>query len=246
MEGNFRVAVCDDNREDSVLIQDYLLRYSFENNVNFTVDLYDTGQELLAAHSACRYQIIFLDMELTQEFGIEVAKRIRLLPDREVRIIFVTNFSEEMSKSFSVQASEYLIKPISYEDFVPRFSGVLRNEFLQQTLCFSLRGRAYRIPLSEVFSIKTLKKPHGNSALLLDTQSGTYEIRGRLRDYAVEYATHFVQISRSELIPIRQLYQLKGSELTLYNGTTKQVTGSYLESIRSLFLSRCASELQIG
>jgi len=58
--------------------------------------------------------LLFCDIQMPNLSGMELS---RMLPER-TRIIFTTAFSEYAVEGFRVRALDYLLKPISYEDFL--------------------------------------------------------------------------------------------------------------------------------
>lgn len=58
--------------------------------------------------------LLFCDIQMPSLSGMELS---RMLPER-TRIIFTTAFSEYAVEGFKVRALDYLLKPISYEDFL--------------------------------------------------------------------------------------------------------------------------------
>ncbi|MCR4582317.1 MAG: LytTR family DNA-binding domain-containing protein [Prevotella sp.] len=59
-------------------------------------------------------QLLFLDIQMPELSGIEFAK---ILP-KDTKIIFTTAFSQYAIEGYKVGALDYLLKPISYEDFL--------------------------------------------------------------------------------------------------------------------------------
>lgn len=58
--------------------------------------------------------LLFLDIQMPELSGVEFAK---ILP-RETKIIFTTAFPQYALEGYKVNALDYLLKPISYEDFL--------------------------------------------------------------------------------------------------------------------------------
>ena len=58
--------------------------------------------------------LLFLDIQMPELSGIEFAK---ILP-RDTRVIFTTAFPQYAIEGYKVNALDYLLKPISYEDFL--------------------------------------------------------------------------------------------------------------------------------
>ena len=59
-------------------------------------------------------QLLFLDIQMPELSGIEFAK---ILP-KDTKVIFTTAFSQYAIDGYKVNALDYLLKPISYDDFL--------------------------------------------------------------------------------------------------------------------------------
>lgn len=59
-------------------------------------------------------QLLFLDVQMPELSGLEFSK---ILP-KSVKVIFTTAFSQYALEGFKANALDYLLKPISYEDFL--------------------------------------------------------------------------------------------------------------------------------
>lgn len=59
-------------------------------------------------------QLLFLDIQMPELSGVEFAK---ILP-KDTRIIFTTAFNQYAIEGYKVNALDYLLKPISYQDFL--------------------------------------------------------------------------------------------------------------------------------
>lgn len=114
------IAICDDNSADAEKI-----RFSL---MDITQDLemkcFSTGTELIeSVKSGNNYSVLFQDVYLENESGIEVAKSVKeLSPDTQV--IFVTSSLDHAIDAFKVQATDYLVKPCSEADIVKAFARV--------------------------------------------------------------------------------------------------------------------------
>ena len=59
-------------------------------------------------------QLLFLDVQMPELSGLEFSK---VLP-KSIKVIFTTAFSQYALDGFKAKALDYLLKPISYEDFL--------------------------------------------------------------------------------------------------------------------------------
>lgn len=73
----FTVAICDDDKIVLSSIQKCIEEFATENNISISVDLYDSGKKLL--ESSPKYNVIFLDIILQTENGIDIGTQLRKL-----------------------------------------------------------------------------------------------------------------------------------------------------------------------
>lgn len=73
-------------------------------------DYYSSGDGFFKEWSPGKYRMVFLDIFLEHENGIEIAKTIRKM-DPRVPIIFCSTSNEFAAESYEVQANYYLVKP---------------------------------------------------------------------------------------------------------------------------------------
>lgn len=73
-----------------------------------------TAKEALALAASVRYDVVFLDVEMPGMTGLEAA---RLVLDRRERpaVVFVTAHERYAVEAFSVEAFDYLVKPVEPE-----------------------------------------------------------------------------------------------------------------------------------
>lgn len=124
----YTIAVCDDEQAQIDILKNNLIKYSIDTDIEFYIDEYISGELLIEKYKSVKspYDIIFLDMETPDIKGLDVAAAIRELPDRNVSIAFVTSYPEYMQDSFDVQASQYIIKPVVYEQLAKKLDIILK------------------------------------------------------------------------------------------------------------------------
>jgi len=80
-----KIAFCDDDREQLFLMQTYAEQYSITHSTELSCTLYDSPFELLAAmEQGERFDVLFLDVLMPGENGMDAAAEIRSL-DAEIR-----------------------------------------------------------------------------------------------------------------------------------------------------------------
>ena len=73
--------------------------------------------------------LLFLDIQMPDLSGIELS---RMIDNTRTRIVFTTAFSEYAIEGYKVNALDYLLKPVSYADFVAAVSRAQRWWTTQQ------------------------------------------------------------------------------------------------------------------
>ncbi len=108
-----KIALCDDQVLDRVIIKLYLEMFFSEKGIETEIDEFVSGTELLASDISS-YSIAFLDIYMDSMTGIEAAQRI-LAVNKNIKIMFCSSSPEFSQEFLDIGAYGYFIKPISSE-----------------------------------------------------------------------------------------------------------------------------------
>lgn len=85
-------------------------------NINDTsFEVFDTPDDALSYAETNRVDLAFLDIEMPNIGGIELAKKLKKL-DRNISLVFVTAYAQYALDAFGVDAIGYLLKPYQKRD----------------------------------------------------------------------------------------------------------------------------------
>lgn len=232
----YKVAICDDEINQIKNISDYIAKFSIKTDIEFSIKCYTNSNELLKKYYNERspFDMIFLDMEMPERSGIETAEEIRRIPDRNVLISFITSYPEYMQDSFDVQASQYLIKPVSYELFEEKLEKMLQyiSDLETNIIVLSQKIGETVLHLDDIICIEANK----NSSLIITMQNDKIIIKGKLADYEKELADkYFISIHRSCLANMRYIKRFNADSLEFSNGKTVSVSRRRLPEIKDVF-----------
>ncbi len=104
-----RIAVCDDNKAFSDLISRLLTGVTESKGIEAAVTSYNSGRELICDHGEKPYDVLFLDIDMPEINGFEVARSIRADSTRAF-IIFVTAKTGLVYESFDYQPFGFICK----------------------------------------------------------------------------------------------------------------------------------------
>lgn len=148
--------------DDEPLAADLLAAYAAKTpflNLNGTYNSAISAIKDLREHPA---DLIFLDIQMPELSGTEFA---RILP-KESKIIFTTAFSQYAVEGYKVNAIDYLLKPISYEEFLRAadkalewFTSTRRNETCQKDRFMLVKSdyKLVKVSLDDILYIEGLK-----------------------------------------------------------------------------------------
>ncbi|MBR5230180.1 MAG: response regulator transcription factor [Firmicutes bacterium] len=105
-----RIAICDDEAVFSAQTE-AILNHWPDKPSNFSTSIFCDGDSLIRAHNEDPFDIILLDVLMPLFDGIETAREIRS-GSKDVKIVFLTSSPEFAVDSYTVKASNYLLKPV--------------------------------------------------------------------------------------------------------------------------------------
>ncbi len=91
------------------------------------IGTYSNAHDVMEAIEHEQPDVIFLDVEMPEVNGIELAERIQSRWS-QVNIVFVTAYSEYAVQAFDLNAVDYLLKPVSFERMVKTFSRLRKED----------------------------------------------------------------------------------------------------------------------
>lgn len=106
-----KISIVEDEDKEAELLEQLLNGYAAEHNRKFSVSRYSNPENFLSGFDP-ETDIVFLDICMPVLTGMEVARKLRESKYASV-IIFVTNMLQYAVEGYSVQASDFIVKPAS-------------------------------------------------------------------------------------------------------------------------------------
>lgn len=121
----YYIAICDDETFTCSAIEQQLLDLSEKANIPMQVDVFYSGNGFINyLRNKIQYDILFLDIELQDINGIEIARYLRnSMNDEHIQIIYISSKTEYALKLFKTRPMDFLVKPFNVND--------IENTFLQ-------------------------------------------------------------------------------------------------------------------
>lgn len=152
-----KIAVVDDNKTDLELFLKLVESYKNTHHRTIYTQVFSGGEDFLAEFQKGKFSAIFLDIYMSGINGVETARAIRQKDD-EVRLFFTTTSTEHFADGFAVEATHYLIKPLT-EEKIDNAMHRLRDFFAKEesVIVFPNGSKEISIPKNQILYIETIR-----------------------------------------------------------------------------------------
>lgn len=208
------VAVCDDSRKTVDSIKENIEEFGKAIQKDIRVFSYYSGEELLGSYK-CNIDILFLDIRMPGMDGVSVAERIRQ-KDKKVIIIFLTSLVQYALDGYRVDASNYIIKPVSRKRLnmeLERWIGELEKKE-EPFITIHNDGGDYKILLKSIRYIETYRRN-----LMVHTDKTDIVCYWKLKDMEEKIGRYgFARSHASYLVNLFYVENIKKLDLMLTTG----------------------------
>lgn len=232
-----KIAFCDDDMEVLHQMNELLDRYRVERNEDITYAAFQSPFELLTEiEKGIRPDILFLDVVMPGQNGMDVAKEIRQY-DTNMKIIFLTSSPEFAVESYSVGAYFYQLKPIWEESFFRLMDSVLVECEKKKKNSLILRSKdgITRIDLQQLEYCEVLGRKllfHLENGAVLESAGSLDDLAGQLMQYSNFFRPHrsfLVNMEYIQNISSRSIKMVNDAEIPIPHGKCSEIKNTYME-----------------
>lgn len=241
----YQIALLDDETEELNKTIQILDRYESVHTENsFEVECFESAEKFLRQVTDEQYapDLIIMDIYMPDKMGIDVAKELRSMGNK-CRIIFLTTSKEHALDAFEVEATQYLLKPISAERLCPVLDRIMEEdeEARRKYLLLRIENRIRRVAVSDIAyceaqgKMQYLQLTDGSNCVLRATLTEIYE-------QLVQYH-EFVRVGIGYIVNLEHIESLCRQELKMDNGKVLYLPrGSYGPLREKYFAYYCEEE----
>lgn len=202
------IAVCDDENLYVNKLEHIIMYYAEQKKISINIEKYNDGSELL--NDGKGFDLIFLDIEMNQTNGIEVASEIRKF-DSNVPIVYVTSYSDYWRRAYKVHAFDFILKPFKKEDIfrvLTDFLAFIRDTDDRTVELLTENGIEIQ-PLNEIYYFIVLAK----KTIQVSTVLKEYIVKENLSDIFIKLNDErFYMSNRSCIINLNYVQTLEKNE----------------------------------
>lgn len=227
------IAICDDDKVISAELERMILGYSRQNIISVDIDVYLDGTALMQAmEQGEHYDLIFLDIEMQKQSGIETGRWIReIMRNDTVHIVFMSAYSSYALKLFKIRPFDFLIKPFCKDDVIADLEKSLELTKCESQIFSWKKGREIRkVQLRDIFYFCSK-----NKEIEIHTKDGVECFYSSLEKVASELARwRFFYCHQSFLINYNQVEAFKYDCLIMKNGEEIGISQAKRKEVRIL------------
>lgn len=212
----YRTLIVEDDPRAAETLRAHLERYAAERGTSFSVEILPSALEFLEGRHPA--DLVFMDIGLPGVSGMEAAEVMRQT-DELTPLIFVTDLAQYAVRGYQVDALDFMVKPVTYEDFALRMGRAMR--VMERNA-----GGTVRIATSEGLRVVAEKDVIYVEIFRHDLcwhvtgSAQPLHARGTLTKVAEELGPErFCRVSASHLINMGQLALIRPGSVVMSDGT---------------------------
>lgn len=234
-----KIGFCDDDLSVLKEINVLLDKYRVEKNKEIEYAAFQSPLELLSQiEKGLRFDILFLDVLMPGENGIDTAKEIRQY-DTNVKIIFLTSSAEFAVQSYTVGAYFYQIKPVWEESFFRLMDSVISECQKGQQFSLILRCKSgiTRLDLKKLEYCEVLGRTlvfHLEDGTTLESTGSMDELSGQLTQYDSflrPHRSYLINLEYVQTISNRCIIMNSLAEIPVPHGKYSEIKNQYLDYV---------------
>ena len=224
------VALCDDDPHFLKQLRQATAQWFTERQIIFSAIEFSSAKHLLDSVKETSYDVFFLDIEMPEVDGMQLAKLIReTLPDSI--IIFLTSHDEFAPDGYRVQALRYLSKQ-TWKKFLSEALDAATAQVEKQgtgSLSVSHYGNIQRIPHRDILYIRHISR---YCEIAIKAGETIQDDRGIKKLFEIIGDGRFIFIDRGAFINLDYLQKIENGQAVMTNGHSLPISRRLLPQVK--------------
>lgn len=229
------ILLCDDDKDFLQRISDTVAGQPVPPGASICITKSSNPAEI-TDRQLSQYHIMFLDIDMDERSGMDIARRVREL-HLDTVIIFVTNYPEFSMEGYEVRAFRYLLKQ-ELEQKLPNYFRDALAELPRddKVLRFSANAESFNIPYKDILYLESNQR-----VIYLYTvkpMQAPDRFYGKMEDLAAELeGDGFLRIQKSYLVNMAYIKKFNYDRVVLFDGKELSVSEKRYSQMKVQYLS---------
>lgn len=229
---SMRIAIVDDIASEREILRNRLNAQLARLSLDARIFDFSSGGDFLSAAGKERFSLVFLDIYMEDESGVETAESLRSF-DTDCLLMFTTSSKDHALDGFRVRAFHYLVKPYTDTDLSALFDEIIKlfppkDRYIE----VNAAGGTVRLRFQEI-----LYAEHYQHQIHIHRTSGESTVtRQTFREFTASLTDKcFFLCNRGVIVNLEHTEDFNGTEFILKNGKRISVSRDLAKSARLAF-----------
>lgn len=209
-----KIGIVEDDVFDQTSLKEMTEEFFASHFIENQISVFSSVEEYLNFQG--NFDLLYLDIMLGNKTGMDLAKKIRANKD-DVTIVFVTSLMSYATEGYSVDASAYILKPLSKDEFKLKMEWVLKklNSKLSSKIVINAEDGVVALGINKINYIEVF-----GHYLTYHLDNKEYKVRQTLANAEQSLANYgFFRISKYCLVNVNKIDKFEDN--SLYIGSTE-------------------------
>jgi DNA-binding LytR/AlgR family response regulator len=223
--------ICDDIKK---FAKDYLAKRNIDGNIWC---FFDVSSVLADIRLLKKCDLLFLDIQLPDGTGIDVAKFIRNeIKNYLVEIVIISTYEHYTQMAIHFNVLDYLIKPIRKVDVMVHIDRTLeKHNQIVSYFCYKIRGHRYQQDIEKILYFESIKR----QIRMVCYDKKDVLFYDRLDTIESEHQAHdFWRIHHSYLVNYRNIKEVSFDNVTMINNDVIKISRNYRDETKKRLQNR--------
>ena len=236
MEHTMTICYWEDESAQAKVFSIKIDQWAKNKNIAVHTDLFESAEEYLFQAEQNTYDVIFLDISMRGQNGMELARKIRE-KEKDVVLVFVTSDASYVFDGYEVGAYRYLMKPVDEKKLweILDYARMQREVEEENYILVKKDSQSVRVNLNDVLYMEAQK--HYVNLYLEDQESINIKtVFTELLQEMQEKSDTVLATHRSYAVNIEKVVRIGRMECVLADGSVIPVSRSFYKEVNEAFI----------
>lgn len=226
-----RIGICDDDEQFTIQLERYVMTHARKKGISVETQIFLSSDKLFSGiDEDGLFDILFLDIELDGETGIDVGHKLRSdLKNEIMQIVFISANDEYALQLFNIRPMNFLVKPITYDKvafIMDEYNRLFPTS--NRYFTYNIRKKKCRMNYKCILYFQSQGKK-----IQMVTQDGTEEFYGKLSDVVSQLDEEaFCVVHKSFVVNLHYVIQHKSDSVVMANKVEIPISHSMKQNVK--------------
>ena len=236
MEHTMTICYCEDESAQAKAFAIKIDQWAKNKNIEVHADLFESAEKYLFKAEQNYYDVIFLDISMRGQNGMELARKIRE-KEKDVILVFVTSDASYVFDGYEVGAYRYLMKPVDEKKLweILDYARTQKEVEEENYILVKKDSQSVRVNLKDIIYIEA-QKHYVNLCMENKESINIKTAFTELLQETQEKSDTIFLTHRSYAVNIEKVVRIGRTECVLSDSSVIPVSRSFYKEVNEAFI----------